>query len=808
MPRKKKKTSTPQPKKARPGVKRKQWSDSSMESALEAVKNGELSINRAAKTYDVPCSTLKDRISGRVIHGSKPGPSRYLDDEEEQTLSDHLVQVAKVGYGKTRKQVLSIVENVAREKDVLRHSHSNRVSDGWWRRFLERQPTLSLRRGDATAHVRMDATNKQSIAHYFNLLEETLRKIDNPAQIYNMDESGMPLDPRPPNIIAKRGQKKVRYRVSGKKEQITVIGCVNAIGQSIPPMVIFEGKYLNHLWTIDEVPGTYYGMSGKGWTDQELFRHWLMDHFTKYAIRGRPILLLLDGHSSHYEPVSVEMAQKEDIILFCLPPHTTQDSQPLDTSVFGPLKRHWSDVCHDYQQKNPGVVLTKFNFNKVFSKAWLRALTPSNIVSGFKKCGVHPFNRNAIPVSDESSDAEPHTKRNAAENNPTLSSDDSSYETPYPAETDTSGEYKEPNIDSDDSTVFTAEQIERFNRRHEEGYDLPDPIYEDWLKLNHPDAALCSSVVARFAAVPALDPVRSSESEGLALSESEGLALSVPSLGTDPDMSDGTATTVFSASTSAPRTSNISTPCSTTPRLPLSLDCDSNAGVPTAVSTPKVSHPTGTPTSSKKVSPVAKYLQVPEPVSKRRAASTSATRAITGARVLTSGECFAIIKEKERKKKQLEEEKEERKRLREEKKKQREEEKHQKEEEKAKRAEEKIRKAQEMEKKREEKERLKAEKEKQKAENEKQKVAKKQKGVKELDLRKRCQQIEPETSEKRPRLDDVIVSNRCCVCYQDYSEEEGVDWVQCPCTRWLHEDCIIDSVLDSSGKELLCPHCI
>ena len=79
-----------------------------------------------------------------------------------------------------------------------------------------------------------------------------------------MDKSGIPLDPRPPNIMAKRGQKKVCYCSSGKKEQITVLGCVNAIGQAIPPMVIFEGKYLNLQWTTGEVPGTYYGMSNKG----------------------------------------------------------------------------------------------------------------------------------------------------------------------------------------------------------------------------------------------------------------------------------------------------------------------------------------------------------------------------------------------------------------------------------------------------------------------------------------------------------------------------------------------------------------
>lgn len=132
----------------------------------------------------------------------------------------------------------------------------------------------------------MDCTNSAALANYFNLLEKYLEKVGSPAQIYNMDEGGIPLDPRPPNIVTRRGQKKVRYRVSGKKEQITVIGCVNAIGNSIPPMIIFEGKYLNHLWTRHEVPGTYYGMPGKGWTDQELFHHWLEDHFIRYAVPG------------------------------------------------------------------------------------------------------------------------------------------------------------------------------------------------------------------------------------------------------------------------------------------------------------------------------------------------------------------------------------------------------------------------------------------------------------------------------------------------------------------------------------------
>ena len=88
-----------------------------------------------------------------------------------------------------------------------------------------------------------------------------------------------------------------------------------------------------------------------------IFKHWFQDHFLEYAVPTRPLLLLIDGHSSHYEPSSVELAKNNDVILFCLPPHTIQDSQPLDCTVFGPLKRHWSTVCHEFLHNHPGVVI-------------------------------------------------------------------------------------------------------------------------------------------------------------------------------------------------------------------------------------------------------------------------------------------------------------------------------------------------------------------------------------------------------------------------------------------------------------------
>lgn len=129
--------------------------------------------------------------------------------------------------------------------------------------------------------------------------------------------------------------------------------------------------------------GTFYSMRNKGWTDQELFSHWQKNHFLWHAVPVRPLLLLLDSHSSHYKPVSIELVREEGVVVFCLPPHTMQDSQPLDCTVFRPLKHHWTNACHEYQQRNPGMMITKFNFSRVFSEAWLKALTPGNIMTGF-----------------------------------------------------------------------------------------------------------------------------------------------------------------------------------------------------------------------------------------------------------------------------------------------------------------------------------------------------------------------------------------------------------------------------------------
>ena len=168
-----------------------------------------------------------------------------------------------------------------------------------------------------SAGVQMDAINAENMDHYFDLLKATYEEFkldEHPECILNMDETGVPLCPRPPKVIARKGQKKVRYRTSGQKNEITVLACGNATGQAF---IIFSSKQINPLWTENEITGSRYVVSDNGWVDKELFNYWLTDHFLANASSHLPLLLLLHGHSSHFEPYSIQFAREHGVVIFC-----------------------------------------------------------------------------------------------------------------------------------------------------------------------------------------------------------------------------------------------------------------------------------------------------------------------------------------------------------------------------------------------------------------------------------------------------------------------------------------------------------
>ena len=84
------------------------------------------------------------------------------------------------------------------------------------------------------------------------------------------------------------------------------------------------------------------------------------------------------------------------IVIICLPSHTTHVLQPCDVGVFGPLAQAWKSVVTKASQDL--TVITKDNILGFYHTARSTALKERTIVSAFRRTGIYPLNRDIIPL--------------------------------------------------------------------------------------------------------------------------------------------------------------------------------------------------------------------------------------------------------------------------------------------------------------------------------------------------------------------------------------------------------------------------
>ncbi len=109
-----------------------------MQKAVDAVIAGELSLRRAGEMYGVPQATLHDRVSGKIKYDAAPVQPKYLTKKEEELLN-FVYGSARIGYPRTRKQILCTVQQYMYKKGL-----DTRVGNGWWQRFRRRHQYLTI----------------------------------------------------------------------------------------------------------------------------------------------------------------------------------------------------------------------------------------------------------------------------------------------------------------------------------------------------------------------------------------------------------------------------------------------------------------------------------------------------------------------------------------------------------------------------------------------------------------------------------------------------------------------------------------
>jgi hypothetical protein len=358
----------------------------------------------AAIQHQIPRKTLERRLKKNNDKKGPMGPSSMFGKENEDKLVAHIKAMQAKGFPLTITDVRRIAYDFA-EHLQLKHrfnTETQKAGYDWLQMFLSRHKDITLRKSEGVSLARASAMNKTEVNAYFQLLESVLIQ-DNemlaPNCVFNMDESGLQLNSRPGHVLAQKGSKAVSTVTSTEKgETITIIACCNAEGTFLPPACIMKGKNKKPEFEDGMPPGTRLFMSQKSaYITSEIFLEWLKTHFVPRKPAGK-VVLLLDGHSTHCNSVEMlEYANENDIILISMPSHTSHYLQPLDRSVFKSLKTHFYEQCRLWLIQNPGRRITRLSFGALLNKAWGKAASAENAISGFRATGAYPLNPAAVP---------------------------------------------------------------------------------------------------------------------------------------------------------------------------------------------------------------------------------------------------------------------------------------------------------------------------------------------------------------------------------------------------------------------------
>ena len=280
-------------------------------------------------------------------------------------------------------------------RDFLQSRWGLVMNIGSLRQIVARYEALKTVDGKPLEDSRLFSSQEQ-IDAYFHELEEVVQIGNIPAAfVCNVDESGFDqfVDARRSTGIVPTtyALNSVPVPVTRAEKRATMIGAICADGTALRPMIILqretvEMELLLRGYTTEKV---YLARSDTGFVNSKLFLEWgRTTFFPEFQRRRRefsydgPGLLIMDGFGCHQTDEFLELALEANIICKFIPPHTSDQLQPLDLGVFGNQKRWQGNITveADLNRQTKQVI-------KIYD-SYRMATTPKNVIGAFRKAGL------------------------------------------------------------------------------------------------------------------------------------------------------------------------------------------------------------------------------------------------------------------------------------------------------------------------------------------------------------------------------------------------------------------------------------
>ncbi|XP_064083214.1 uncharacterized protein LOC135199256 [Macrobrachium nipponense] len=381
--------------------------------ALAEVEAG-ISIRQIAKKYSIGRNTIRKYLQMGLDKSPQKGVP-WLSADVERDIVDWCLEMARIGHPQTKQSLPLVVQHILNQNKKKIFQNENLPSHGWINRFLKRHPEVSNWIPENLGHLRASITPNKIFTFFQNLeaflMDEGLNaneflSPDNASRVFTCNKTGIVIGAQ--DETSKVWDKKgtvASWKVSGMgKPMMTVLCCASADGSLMRPFIVNKGKnpsvYMNHQDL--EADSYRRGCSDSGLMTPALFHDWLGNIFEDELVNKdirRPVLLILDGFLSHLNLETLRYARDKKILMYYLPPYSSHVMQPLDVSVFKPLKAEYRRVYNKVWGELSAVDMPRKHFPYVLTMAMREGNMSENIISGFRSTGLVPFNPNAINTS-------------------------------------------------------------------------------------------------------------------------------------------------------------------------------------------------------------------------------------------------------------------------------------------------------------------------------------------------------------------------------------------------------------------------
>ncbi len=229
---------------------------------------------KLARQYEIPSSTLWNRINDRKTAAARNQQFQRLSFEEEAAIRDWILRLQAWDWSSHVKQVHLIAKEL-----LIKKNDDKSVEVNWFQKFLKHHSQIKTVYISSLDKERAMTQNHDILADWFNLFQSLKKEheieIEN---IYNMNEKKFMQ-----KVIAKLWIMIFKYEKTymiqcDNQEWVSLIECISMNERVLKSWIIFKEKLQQKIW-YEVLKEDHIALSENDWINNELSLVWIQKCF-------------------------------------------------------------------------------------------------------------------------------------------------------------------------------------------------------------------------------------------------------------------------------------------------------------------------------------------------------------------------------------------------------------------------------------------------------------------------------------------------------------------------------------------------